>query len=734
MERRAKITIAKTAVVVGAIPLLLWAYEYGPNPGYCGVPNENGTCTAAGCHAGTTNDPANTGSVTMSFPNGMTYTPGVTQLLTVTISDPATAQRAWGFELTPRVASNTAAMAGTLASFDTNTALMCAQPNLSIFHAVCLPGADPLGRCQQSSAPACPSDYPLQYMEHSYTGYLSTMGTGSATYQFTWTPPATNVGNITFYVAGDAGVGNPPTQVGDHVYATAYTLTPLAASPLAATLSISGTHAGNFDQGQQGATYTVTVSNGASGGATNGLITVADTIPAGLTLVSMSGTGWSCFSSTCARNDVLNPGSSYSPIAVMVNVAANATSPQVNGVSVSGGGSAPASATDSTVIDNQLVITPASLPGGMVGMPYLAIVNVTGGLGPYTWSDLPVACPQVCIQGLGCVSCTLPAGLTRTFGPTTVTISGTPTASGPFEFGFQVTDSNLATATQTYGVTVFPGQPSQIGVFRPPAPAGGALGFFTLNEAGNYVFTGPPSDITTQFGLAGDYPVAGDWDGSGVIKLGVFRCPPAGTGLCSWYLDQNNNGVWDGTIGGDVTFQFGLPGDIPVVGDWNGTGVSKVGVMRCPAVGQPGVCTWILDIDNVRTPNSSTFVIDSYGIAGDLPAVGNWAGTGGNAPVDQVGVFRSGLWILNSSGSGFWIPSDTQYSYGLPGDIPVTGDWLGASNKGIGVFRCPAGAPGSAECQWILNMSGSGVFSIKDLITSYGLVGDKPVVGFWTIP
>ena len=290
-----------------------------------------------------------------------------------------------------------------------------------------------------------------------------------------------------------------------------------------------------------------------------------------------------------------------------------------------------------------------------------------------------------------------------------------------------------ATATSTVVAcpTNFGGQ---IGVFRPPVPVGGALGFFTLNESGSYVFTGPPSDLTTQFGLAGDYPVAGDWDGTGIIRIGVFRCPAPGTGVCSWYLDQNNNGVWDGTFGGDITFQFGLPGDIPVVGDWDGTGVSKVGVMRCPAVGQPGVCTWILDIQNVRSPNSSTFLMDSYGLAGDQPAVGNWAGPGGSHPVDQIGVFRSGLWILNSTGSGSWIPSDTQYSYGLPGDVPVTGDWQGASNKRIGVFRCPAGAPGSAVCQWILNTNGSGAFSPTDLIASYGLAGDKPVVGFWTIP
>ena len=91
-------------------------------------------------------------------------------------------------------------------------------------------------------------------------------------------------------------------------------------------------------QGQQGATYTVTVSNAASAGPTSGTVTVTDTIPSGLTLVSMAGPGWTCAANTCTRNDVLNGGSSYPAITVTVNVASNASSPQVNSVSDFGWG------------------------------------------------------------------------------------------------------------------------------------------------------------------------------------------------------------------------------------------------------------------------------------------------------------------------------------------------------------------------------------------------------------
>jgi len=79
----------------------------------------------------------------------------------------------------------------------------------------------------------------LQYIEHNDAGYLHTMGLGSGTYQFDWTPPATNVGNITIYVAGNAGVGGQPNANGDHIYATTFTLTPAAAGNLP-TISPAG--------------------------------------------------------------------------------------------------------------------------------------------------------------------------------------------------------------------------------------------------------------------------------------------------------------------------------------------------------------------------------------------------------------------------------------------------------------------------------------------------------------
>jgi uncharacterized repeat protein (TIGR01451 family) len=142
----------------------------------------------------------------------------------------------------------------------------------------------------------------------------------------------------TFSVTLEArDAGGPPAD---------YTLTLNVSRP---RLSVSKFHAGAFRPGQAGATYTVTVRN-VGGGATTGVVTMSEALPAGLTLVSMSGNGWNCTGTSCTREDALSSGSAYPPITVMVNVAPNAASPQVNAVSVSGGGSSPANTTDSTII------------------------------------------------------------------------------------------------------------------------------------------------------------------------------------------------------------------------------------------------------------------------------------------------------------------------------------------------------------------------------------------------
>jgi len=82
-------------------------------------------------------------------------------------------------------------------------------------------------------------------------------------------------------------------------------------------------------------------------------------------------------------------------------------------------------------------ITPPSLPGGQVTLPYSANLSATGGVLPYTWSVS---------------SGTLPAGLALTGNSdNTATISGTPTLLGTSTFTIQVADAETPPATGNFG-------------------------------------------------------------------------------------------------------------------------------------------------------------------------------------------------------------------------------------------------------------------------------------------
>src|SRR5262245_44566766 len=215
MNRQRKLTIATAAGALAGVPLLLFALEIGPDAGYTGVPSELGTCASAGCHTGTAN--SFTGSVTA---NTTTYTPGVKQHITVTVTDPAASQRAWGFQATARLASNSATMAGTFASTNNTTTLMCASANLRSQQEVPFSASRPQ---------TCPASMTLQYIEHSLEGYTANRGkTGSVTFEFDWTPPDTASGNIDLYLAGNAA-NNDLTINGDHIFTGKITLTPGAA-------------------------------------------------------------------------------------------------------------------------------------------------------------------------------------------------------------------------------------------------------------------------------------------------------------------------------------------------------------------------------------------------------------------------------------------------------------------------------------------------------------------------
>jgi uncharacterized repeat protein (TIGR01451 family) len=138
-----------------------------------------------------------------------------------------------------------------------------------------------------------------------------------------------------------------------------YMLTPQSALPTP-QWTITETHTGSFAPGQNGVTYTIKVTNSGTA-ATSGTVTVVENVPNGLTLVSMSGSGWTCSVNSCNRSDALTPTAAHPTITVTMNVNAVASSPLTNQATVSGGGAALSTASDPTTIAGTVLPAPVSI-------------------------------------------------------------------------------------------------------------------------------------------------------------------------------------------------------------------------------------------------------------------------------------------------------------------------------------------------------------------------------------
>jgi hypothetical protein len=227
-------------------------------------------------------------------------------------------------------------------------------------------------------------------------------------------------------------------------------------------LSIAKTHTGNFTQGQTGATYSVIVSNSATTGQTSGAVTVTEIVPAGLTLASMAGTGWSCPAggNTCTRNGPLSAGSAYPPITVTVNVSQTVANQVTNQVSVAGGGAPVANTQDITSISLQTqTITFGPLANQALGTaPFPVSANSSSGLpvsfASTTSSVCTVSSATVTLVAIG--TCTIQAtqlGNTNYTAASSVNQSFTVTAaiavSGTASLSFANTIVGKSSATQT---------------------------------------------------------------------------------------------------------------------------------------------------------------------------------------------------------------------------------------------------------------------------------------------
>lgn len=124
-------------------------------------------------------------------------------------------------------------------------------------------------------------------------------------------------------------------------------------------LTLSKTHNGTFQKGGNGS-FSIVVTNAGST-ASNGSLTLTETPPVGMSINSMSGSGWTynATNQTCTRSDSLAAGASYPPVTVNVSFSANASTELTNTASISGGGDAsPSNNTSSDAVTLTAALSP----------------------------------------------------------------------------------------------------------------------------------------------------------------------------------------------------------------------------------------------------------------------------------------------------------------------------------------------------------------------------------------
>ena len=313
--------------------------------------------------------------------------------------------------------------------------------------------------------------------------------------------------------------------------------------------------------------------------------------------------------------------------------------------------------------------------------------------------------------------------------PVTITLPVDATLPSVTSFTIPATSSSLIVsissfaATDNVGVTGYMVNESST---KPLATAAGwtatAPTRYTASAAGARTLYAWAKDAAGNVSTSRSASVTITTGGSIASRIGVFT---NGT----WYFDMNGNTAWDASVT-DMTypnFGVGLPNVMPVTGDWNGTGVTRIGVFTNG--------TWYVDMNGsgVWGPGDVMMANFGVGLPNAIPVTGDWIGSA-NPGITKIGVFTNGTWYLDMNGSGVWDGPVTDMTYpnfgvGLPNAIPVTGDWPGSSNPGkskIGVY---------SNGTWYLDMNGNGVWNlgVDTAIANFGvgLPNAIPVTGDW---
>ncbi len=211
-------------------------------------------------------------------------------------------------------------------------------------------------------------------------------------------------------------------------------------------------------------------------------------------------------------------------------------------------------------------------------------------------------------------------------------------------------------------------------------------------------------DLYAELGAQTDQAVTGDWDGDGKSDIGIFgpqwsgdllavsiepglptdlnqyitvsrpkNIPPEynKTSVGHRTLVHRNNGQMRLDLI-DHVFEYGTEGDVAVAGDWNGDGISKIGVYRHG--------TWFLDVNGNGEWDEGDVMVEHFSAEEGIPVVGDFNGDG----IDDIAVFAHGQWDIDTTGD---YKPNTHFTFGQDGDLPYAGDFNGDGVSEVGIYR-----------------------------------------------
>jgi hypothetical protein len=225
--------------------------------------------------------------------------------------------------------------------------------------------------------------------------------------------------------------------------------------------------------------------------------------------------------------------------------------------------------------------------------------------------------------------------------------------------------------------------------------------FIDLN--GNGVWD--ETDIWLKMGDEGDQPVAGDWDGDGKDDTGIFgrtwtgdeRALSAETGLPDpenlrrikpknvppvpdeapdeprWLQHSNAGPARADLI--DHVFRFGSEKDVAISGDFNGDGISSIGVFR------DGKWTLDVDGDGLMSPEHDREV--EFGDVGDIPLVGDFDGDG----IDDMAIVRGNQVIVDTNANGRIDATDQVFLLQDDVGTVIAGDFDGDGKDEAAIYQ-----------------------------------------------